>query len=49
MGYGDGVADERVVCVDVGGCGDGECADVLEDGGVWAFVREDEYVVVYFL
>lgn len=33
MGYGDGVA---VVGGDVGECGavGGECADVLEDGGV---------------
>ncbi len=49
MGDGDGMADEWVLRGDVVGGGDGQCADVLEDGGVWAFVREYEYVVVYFL
>ena len=49
MGDGDGVADERVVRGDVVGGGDGQCPDLLEDGRVWAFVREHEDLVVYFL
>ena len=43
------MADEWDICFDVVCIGDVERADLLEDCGMWAFVRGDEYVVVYVL